>query len=97
MSLVSNLPITTSKVTLFNLRPAARSLILTNASTSAGNATFSTAAAQDGTHILTNTVVAPGASTTVNITNDSANEVGTSSLQVVAASTATVSAQSVPL
>ena len=96
MSLVNHFPATTTSQQLIDLRPAARSLILGNESGSAGSATFS-AVGQDGTSLFAAQVLTPGQSVTVNLVNKSANEAGTALLMVVAASTAFVSAHSVPL
>lgn len=91
--IASNVPITTASTALFPLLPSTRELILSNSSTSAGNATFTVTGDQSAG--FADQVVAPGASVTLSVQPGlTAAQLGT--LAVSAASTATVTAQRVP-
>lgn len=88
-----NVNLTTASTTLFTLLPSTRALVLTNVTTSAGNATFTVRG--DQTAGFADQTLSPGVSTTLSVQPGlTATQLG--DLCASAASTATISAQRVP-
>lgn len=88
-----NVNLTTASTTLFTILPSTRALVLTNSTTSSGNATFTVRG--DQTAGFADQTLAPGVSTTLSVQPGlTATQRG--DLCASAASTATISAQRVP-